>query len=108
MAGAAGPAGPAGPAATALWAAVDSTGTLLRNKGAASALKTAVGTYQVIFNQDVVGCIYQATLGGPITGLVPGEVSAAQRAGISAGVAVATFTSAGAAADRAFYIAVHC
>ena len=27
------------------------------------------GEYQVVFNQDVTGCSYQATLGGPTTGV---------------------------------------
>ena len=66
-AGAAGPQGPAGPAgasATALWASVDQNGTLVRSKGVASAQKNGTGSYQVVFNQDVTGCGYQATVGG--------------------------------------------
>jgi len=57
--GAPGPAGPAGPAgaagasATALWAMIDSNGTLIRNKGVTSVQKLGTGSYQVIFNQAV-------------------------------------------------------
>lgn len=113
-AGAAGPAGPAGPAgaagaaATALWAQLDAAGSLVRNKGAASSQKLGTGDYLVTFNQDVTGCTYQATLGGPTTGLTTGEVSAAQRTAIAAGVRVFTLSSAGANADKAFSLAVFC
>ena len=47
-AGPAGPAGAAGAAATALWASIDTNGTLVRNKGAASAQKNGTGSYQVV------------------------------------------------------------
>jgi hypothetical protein len=107
-AGAAGPAGPAGAAATALWAQVDAAGSLVRNKGAASSQKLGTGDYLVTFNQDVTGCTYQATLGGPTTGLTTGEVSAAQRTAIAAGVRVFTLSSAGANTDKAFSLAVFC
>ena len=64
-AGPAGPSGPAGAAAAAFWASVDQNGNLVRNKGAASAQRNGPGTYQVIFNQDVTGCVYLANPGGP-------------------------------------------
>ncbi len=60
------------------------------------------------FNQDVTGCSYQATLGGPTTTLTTGEIAAAQRTAIAAGVRVWTLTSAGANADKAFNLAVFC
>ena len=108
-AGPAGPAGPAGAAATSLWAAVDSAGTLVRNKGVASVQKLATGDYLVIFNQDVTPCIYQATLGGPTTGLPVGQIAAAQRTAVAAGVRVLVTNSAGTAAvDAAFYVSVFC
>ncbi|MBA2358803.1 MAG: hypothetical protein H0V84_10295, partial [Actinobacteria bacterium] len=102
-------AGPAGAAATALWASVDATGTLVRNKGAVSSLKIgAAGDYQVIFSQDVTNCVYQATLGGPTTGLSLGQITAGQRNAIPAGVRVLTQDSAGTLGDRAFFLAVFC
>jgi hypothetical protein len=107
-AGPAGPAGPAGAAATALWAVVDSAGTLIRNKGVSSVQKLAVGDYLVVFNQDVTACSYQATLGGPTTSVAAGEISAGQRVAVAAGIRVVTLTSAGALADRGFYLAVFC
>jgi hypothetical protein len=107
-AGPAGPAGPAGAAATSLWASVDTTGTLVRNKGVTSALKTATGQYRVIFNQDVTPCIYQATIGGPTTGVAAGQITAGQVVAVSGGVQVITQDSAGVAADRAFFLSVFC
>ena len=122
-AGIPGPAGPAGPAgakgdtgakgengasATALWAVVDSGGALARNKGTASSSRTGTGTYIVTFNQDVTGCSYQATIGGPTTVNATGEISPAQRSGVTAALDVDTFNSAGAAADKPFYLAVFC
>ena len=107
-AGAAGPAGPAGPAATSLWASVDATGTLVRNKGVASAQKNATGDYQVIFSQDVTACAYQATLGGPTTGLYAGEITVGQRVAIPAGLRVFTLNSTGTPTDAAFFVSVFC
>jgi hypothetical protein len=107
-AGPAGPAGPAGASATALWAVVDIAGALARNKGVASSQKLGTGDYLVTFNQDVSGCSYVASIGGPTTSNVPGEISPAQRTGVAAAVEVETYSSAGANADRAFYLAVFC
>jgi Collagen triple helix repeat (20 copies) len=104
-AGAAGPKGDAGAAATALWALVDGNGALARSKGVTSALKFATGQYQLIFNQAVTNCISVATVTG-----AGGEVASnPDYTGVVAGkVTVATFTSAGAAIDRAFEVAVFC
>jgi hypothetical protein len=110
-AGAAGPAGPAGAAgasATSLWASVDSSGSLVRNKGVASSQKLGTGDYLVTFNQDVTNCVYQATLGGPTTGLWAGQVTAAQRVNIAAGVRVVTQNSTGVTTDFPFFLSVFC
>ena len=110
-AGAAGPAGPKGDkgdSASGLWAVVDSAGALSRNKGVASASRLGLGDYLVTFNTDVTGCSYLASLGGPTTTNTPGEISPAQRTGVATAVEVKTYTSAGAAADRAFYVVVFC
>ena len=80
----------------------------MRNKGASSTQKLGVGDYLVIFNQDVTPCIYQATLGGPTTGLVNGQITAAQRTAVAAGVRFLTFNSAGAATDAPFFVSVFC
>ena len=107
-AGPAGASGPKGDSATALWAVVDSAGALSRNKGVGSSQRLGTGDYLVTFNQDITGCSYVASLGGPTTSNTSGEVSPAQRTGVAAAVEVETYSSAGASADRAFYLAVFC
>jgi len=62
----------------------------------------------VIFSQDVTTCAYQATLGGPTTGLFIGQITVGQRAAIPAGVRVLTRDSAGAANDGPFFVSVFC
>jgi hypothetical protein len=104
-----GPSGPAGAPATALWASVNDTGTLVRNKGVASAQRNATGQYQVVFNQDVTGCSYQATPGGPTTGLAIAEITAGQLPAIAAGVQVFITNATGAVfLNSAFFLAVFC
>lgn len=102
-----GPKGDKGDSATALWASVDDNGVLVRNKGAVSSRKLATGMYQVIFNQNVTGCIYQATLGGPTGTLWLGDVTAAQLDNVPAGVTVLTLLQ-DRVEDRAFFLAVFC
>jgi hypothetical protein len=81
----------------------------VRNRGVASTQKLGLGQYLVIFSQDVTPCIYQATLGGPTTGLAYGQITAGQRVAIPAGVQVQTLNSAGNAfADLPFYLSVFC
>ena len=44
-------------------AVVSSIGQLIRGRGVSSAARTSTGRYQVIFNRDVRGCAYVATVG---------------------------------------------
>jgi hypothetical protein len=62
----------------------------------------------VTFSQDVTGCSYQGTIGGPTTNNTPGEISPAQRSGAATALDIATYNSAGAATDKPFYLAVFC
>ena len=104
--GPSGPSGPAGAAATALWASVDQNGTLVRNRGATSSQRNGTGSYQVIFNQNVTGCVYLATLGGPaitLPAFTAVHIKVGQLPAVPAGVQV--FTEAG---DSAFFVAVFC
>jgi hypothetical protein len=108
--GPSGPSGPAGASATALWASVNENGTLVRNKGATAAQKTDPGKFQVVFNQDVTGCSYQATPGGPgITTAPPfSEIKVGQIPGLAAGVQVFTGTPTGVLDSTSFFLAVFC
>ncbi len=81
----------------------------MRNKNAVSAQRNALGSYQVIFNQDVTGCIYLSSPGGPTTGtFVTDESGAAQLPNVPAGVRVFTTTALGTSVDRPFFVAVFC
>ena len=107
--GPSGPSGPAGASAAAFWASVDQNGTLIRNKGAASAQRNATGSYQVIFSQDVTGCVYLSSPGGPTTAtFVTFESGAAQLPNVAAGVRVFTTNAAGTLVDLPFFVAVFC
>jgi hypothetical protein len=65
--GDAGGQGAAGAPATAMWAVVNSNGTLQRSSGVFDATRIGVGNYKVYFEQNVRNCSYQATPGGPST-----------------------------------------
>jgi hypothetical protein len=90
-------------------AVVTGAGVLARGRGTSSATRTAVGRYQVIFDRDVRGCVYSASVGdagaaAPAAGLV----ETAQLASNVAGVSLRTQNSDGAPADRPFHLIVSC
>jgi hypothetical protein len=101
--GAAGAKGDQGEPATRLWAVINASGTTGRGSGVTGSAKLATGQYEVVFNRDVTGCSYQATMS-----ITQGEAVVQPRTSVPNGVFVGTFTSAGAAADRAFHLAVFC
>jgi hypothetical protein len=82
----------------------------VRTKGATAAQRTDPGKFQVVFSQDVTGCTYQATPGGPgITAAPPFSViKVGQIPGLAAGVQVFTGTLAGALDSTSFFLAVFC
>jgi len=96
--------------ATALWAAVDSSGTVPRSSGLGSgSTRITTGQYVVVFNKDVTGCIYQATSGGPSTGQQLALLSVGQRNGSPAALNVLAINPTGTAlVDTSFYLAVFC
>ncbi len=91
-------------------AVVSAAGALARNRGATSATRTGEGQYQVVFDADVAGCTYFATLGDVAAGAPPaGEVAVGSTAGNANGVTVVTRDGTGAApADRPFHLTVSC
>jgi hypothetical protein len=86
-----------------VWAVINTSGTTGRGSGVTGSAKTGTGQYEVIFNRDVTTCSYQATMS-----ISPGEVIAQPLSAVPNGVFVGTYTSAGAASDRAFHLAVLC
>lgn len=103
--GPAGVQGPPGEPATRLWAVVNSGGTLLRGTGVVSASQ-APGGFEVIFNRDVAGCSYSATLGAVQAEV--GQVGVGPRNGNPNGVFVFTSDSTGADTPRGFNLQVFC
>lgn len=104
--GAAGPAGPAGAAAVKHFAAVSSSGGLLRGDAKSGGSGSAIGTYVVGFAESVSGCAYSATLGTTDGTTAPaGRVTVNDQAGA---VGVQTYDAAGAPADLPFHLIVAC
>lgn len=94
-------------------AAVAGSGTLARGRGVTSAIRTAVGRYQVLFDRDVRGCVYVATV-GDVSAAGPGNgvATVASNATNPNAVEVRTFTynNAGNPVDenRPFHLLVSC
>ncbi len=90
-----------------LSAVVAANGTFVSGAGVNDSENSAVGRYTVIFNQDVSGCAYIATL-GESGSIASGSVTTASRSGTPAGVWVATYDASGASANAAFRLSVYC
>lgn len=95
------------------WAVVNGNGVLVRGKGLAAgdpAARTGEGIYHVIFNRDVRGCAYLATVGSPTVDAVPpnGQVHVASHPTNVNAVRVRTTNDAGVALNRSFHLAVIC
>jgi hypothetical protein len=94
-----------------LWAVVNADGTLARGStNAVSSGTTVGGGYEVIFNRDVTGCAYTATVGNAAGGIPLARFAGvASRDGNPNGVHVRMWDQAGALkADSAFHVIVDC
>jgi hypothetical protein len=90
-------------------AVVTGAGLLARGRGVTSATRVAVGRYQVIFNRDVRGCAYVATIGDAgAAAPQAGQLETSQLASNVNGVSLRTQNSDGNPADRAFHLLVSC
>jgi hypothetical protein len=96
--------GAPGTPATALFAGVDSDGTLTAQSGVVGTVSHATNSYTITFNRNVDSCAPVASL----TNDDPGEILASVLAGANNTVSVFTFDSAGAGAPGAFALAVFC
>jgi hypothetical protein len=94
----------------ARFAVVDGGGQLARGRDVSSVARTGAGRYQVIFNSDVRGCGYYATIGDPSAGGPPqnSQASVASLASNVNGVAIRTENNNGAEVDRGFHLIVFC
>lgn len=129
--GAVGPTGPTGADgapgadATALWAVVRGDGTLVRGSHVTSSTKLELlaisgnagpaavgdGQYEVVFDRDVTGCAYVATLGLGVLEIVTvphGGITVEPRVMKPNGVFLSTFDETATAADSGFHLAVFC
>jgi hypothetical protein len=91
-----------------LFAVINTNGSLARGVGVTSSANLSDGAYEVIFNRNVTGCAYAATLGDGSLGTYDGEVSATNRLFNSNGVFVETKNSAGTEANVPFHLVVTC
>lgn len=91
-----------------LWAVINSDGSLARGSGVVSSANLSTGTFEVIFDRNVAGCAYSATIGDGFLGTFDGQASATNRIFNSAGVFVATGDSAGANTSLPFHLVVTC
>ncbi len=90
-------------------AVVTAGGTFRRGRGVQSVAQSGTGRYQVIFNRDVRGCVYVATVGDP-SAAAPGHGTAVvgSVATIVNAVAVRTFNQQAQLANRSFHLVVSC
>jgi hypothetical protein len=107
-----------GPVGTALvahggarFAVVNGGGQLVRGRDISSVARTGDGRYQVIFNADIRGCAYFATIGDPSAAGPPqnSQISVSSLGTNVNGVAVRTENgNNGSEANRPFHLIVMC
>ena len=92
------------------FAVLNGGGQQVRARGTTSAARTAEGRYQVIFNRDVRGCGYYATVGGPTAAAPPdnGQITVSSLGSNVNGVDVRTTGANGNDANKPFHLLVLC
>jgi hypothetical protein len=95
---------------SAHFAVVNAGGQQVRARGTTSAARTAEGRYQVIFDRDVRGCAYYATIGGPTAAAPPdnGQITLSGLASNVNGVDIRTTGANGNDANKPFHLLVFC
>jgi hypothetical protein len=85
-------------------------GQQVRARGTTSAARTAEGRYQVIFDRDVRGCAYYATIGGPTAAAPPdnGQITVSGLGSNVNGVDIRTTGANGNDANKPFHLVVLC
>ena len=94
----------------ARYAVVNGNGQLVRGRDTSSVARTGDGRYQVIFNADIRGCAYFATVGDASAAAPPqnSQISVSSLGTNANGVAVRTENGNGGEADRPFHLIVMC
>lgn len=96
---------------SARYSVMNASGQQVRGRGVTSVARTSEGRYQVIFEADVRGCGYYATIGDPSAAAPPqnGQISVSSLGSNVNGVAIRTENGGnGAEADRPFHLVVLC
>lgn len=95
---------------TPLRAVIKTDGTTARGRGIVSSQGLVTGQYEVIFTQNVSGCAFIATVGGPGSGLSTQSltVTTATRATNPNGAFVSVKKADGTNFDHAFHIVARC
>jgi hypothetical protein len=95
---------------SARFSVVNAGGQQVRGRGVTSAARTAEGRYQVIFDADVRGCGYYATIGGPTAAAPPdnGQITTSSLATNINGVSIRTTGAGGNDANKPFHLVVFC
>jgi hypothetical protein len=90
-------------------AVISDVGATVRGRLVASSAQTGTGQYQVVFDRDVRGCFYSATLGDEsASGPGTGQIAVTSAASNVNGVRVVTRNSDGTLANRSFHLLVSC
>jgi hypothetical protein len=96
---------------SARFAVVNASGQAVRGRSISSVARTSEGRYQVIFNGDVRGCAYFATVGDPSAAAPPQntQIEVSSLGSNVNGVAVRTENGTkGTELDRPFHLIVMC
>jgi hypothetical protein len=95
---------------SARFAVVNAGGQQVRGRGTTSTARTAEGRYQVIFDSDVRGCAYHATIGGPTAAAPPdnGQITVSSLGSNVNGVDIRTTGANGNDANKPFHLVVLC
>jgi hypothetical protein len=95
---------------SARYAVVTGGGQLVRGRDVSSAARTGDGRYQVIFNSDVRGCAYFATIGDPSAAGPPqnSQIGVSSLGSNVNGVSIRTENGNGQEQNRSFHMIVMC
>jgi hypothetical protein len=93
-----------------LLAVVNTNGSLARGTTGTSSSKLSAGVYEVLFERDITGCAYTASVGLSTSSgsEADGTVTVVGRAGTPNGLYIRTFATNGDNVDRPFHVTVDC
>lgn len=91
------------------FAVISETGQVVRGSAGVTAGLTSAQNYEVLFDRDIRGCAYTATIGGTATDVpAPAFITVAQRGGKANGVFVTARNSDTTRTNRPFHLTVTC